>query len=326
MFLTDGELAAMPELSCYTTNLLAYLMPEVPDVRLRLARGVRLAVRLDLPPGELAFSHHPRVDTTDDGRELAYRSAADWPTARAALLDQLGRDGRVLVVGNTRHLPWAPGHGRSDAPHWLLVGDHRDGRWLLADHFTALTPLGDQEPWLGWVDDAQLRTALTLPPRPPREVTRRDELALGRTIAVPPADHHRWLAWQTATTGPSAPGPGVWSLDLEPSLARISATFRAEPAALARHADDLWAAARHHTYRLAYAVTEGALSPERAAAASVAWGELPKTLRFAERSAARGRPRPGVVDRSIDQLLTAQAALAADLSPKDWSNQPGETR
>ncbi|MEU4129899.1 hypothetical protein [Streptomyces wuyuanensis] len=315
MYLT-GAPATMPDLSCYTTNLLAYLTPDVPDIRRRLAQGVRLAVRVDLPPGELAFSHHPRVDTTEDGRELAYRAAADWPTARGALLDLLHREQRVLAVGNTRHLPWAPAHGQADAPHWLLIRDHRDGRWLLADHFTALTPFGDQDPYLGWVDDTELATALTPLPHPPQEVARRDELALGRQIPVPPAGQYRWLAWAPATDDGAAPGPGTWTLDLERSLARIADVLQDDSTALARYVDDLWAAARHHTYRLAFAVADGTLHPEPAAAASVAWGELPRTLRFAAQCAARGRPRPGVVDRCIEQLLTAQSALSANHPPK----------
>ncbi|NBE50593.1 hypothetical protein GUY60_03965 [Streptomyces sp. YC537] len=309
----------MPDLSCYTTNLLAHLTPDVPDVRRRFAESVRLAVRVDpdageLGAGELAFSHHPRVDITPDGRELAYRGAPDWPSARVALLDQLHADGRVLAVGSVRHLPWAPGYGRADAPHWVLLREYRDGRWFVADHFTALTPHGEQEPYLGWLTDGELAAALTPAQDPPPEVARRDRFALGGQVPVPPAGHHRWLAWQPRTTPvpPADPGPGRWSLDTAESLTRVAAVLRDHPEALSRHVDDLWAAARHHTYRLAFAVADGALHPERAAAATAAWGELPRTLRFAAQSAARGRPRPTVVDRSIEQLLTAQADLGTD--------------
>ncbi|MEU5637600.1 hypothetical protein ACH47C_39125 [Streptomyces rishiriensis] len=312
-----GAPATMPDLSCYTTNLLAHLAPDVPGVRRRFAEGVRLAVRLDLPPGELAFSHHPRVDRTGDGRELAYRGAAGWPAARAALLDTLHREQRVLAAGNTRHLPWAAAHGRADAPHWLLIHEHRAGRWRVADHFSALTPFGDQEPFHGWIGDAELAAALAPVPDPPPEVVRRDRFALGQETPVPSAGHYRWLTWQAAPpAGGAAPGPGTWSLRLETSLAAIAGALRTDATALARYADDLWAAARHHTYALAFAVADGRLHPESGAAASAAWGELPRTLRFAAQSAARGRPRPGVVDRALEQLLSAQQALGADLPPE----------
>ncbi|MEV1026120.1 hypothetical protein [Streptomyces sp. NPDC050264] len=311
MFLT-GAPATMPDLSCYTTNLLAFLAPDVPDVHRRLATAVRLAVRTDLPTGELAFSHHPRIDRTDDGRQLGYAGARDWPTTREALHRTLRRDQRALAVGNTRHLPWAPARGRADAPHWVIIKERREDQWLVADHFSALTPFGDQEPYLGWITDAELAVALAPWTRPPQEVARRDALALGQQTTTVPADHYRWLDWEPAPEDPgAAPGPGSWLLDLEPSLLRISEVLRADPATVARYVDDLWAAARHHTFKLAFDVTDGNTHPERAAAATAAWDELPRALRFAAQSTARGRPRPGAIDRSVDQLLTALRELPA---------------
>ncbi|MFF3495260.1 hypothetical protein ACFYWS_28365 [Streptomyces sp. NPDC002795] len=311
MFLT-GAPDTMPDLSCYTTNLLAHLTPDVPDVRRRLATGVRLAVRTDLPTGELAFSHHPRIDRTADGRQLGYAGAPDWPTTRKALHAALRRDRRVLAVGNTRHLPWAPSRGQADAPHWVVIRERHDSRWLVADHFSALTPFGDQEPYLGWIADSELAIALAPWTRPPGEVVRRDALALGQEIPVPPADHYRWLDWVPAPEGHNTvPGHGSWSLDLELSLLRVSEVLRAEPLAVARHVDDLWAAARHHTFKLAFDVADGTTHPEPAAAATAAWDELPRALRFAAQSTARGRPRPGAIERSIEQLLTALRDLTA---------------
>ncbi|WP_420031812.1 hypothetical protein ACN2WE_02690 [Streptomyces sp. cg28] len=311
MFLT-GAPTTMPDLSCYTTNLLAHVAPDIPDVRRRLAHGVRLAVRIDLPAGELAFSHHPRIDRTDDGRQLAHAGTRDWPTAREALHRALLRDRRVLAVANTRHLPWSPAHGRADAPHWILLKDRRDDQWLVADHFSALTPHGTQSPYLGWIGDAELAAALAPWTRPPREVARRDILALGTESTVPPADHYRWLDWAPATDGGgSAPGTGTWLLDLDAALRHTSEVLRADPSAVARYVDDLWAAARHHTFKLDFDVADGTTDPVRAAAASAAWDELPRALRFAAQSTARGRPRPGAIERSVDQLLTALRALPA---------------
>lgn len=309
MFLT-GAPATMPDLSCYTTNLLAFLAPDIPDVRRRLATGVRLAVRTDLSTGELAFSHHPRIDRTDDGQQLGYAGAGDWPTTREALHRALRRDRRALAVGNTRHLPWAPSRGQADAPHWVVIRERRDDRWLVADHFSALTLFGDQEPYLGWIGESELAIALAPWSRPPREVARRDVLALGQQTPTPPADHYRWLDWVPASGDRgTAPGPGSWILDLETSLRRISEVLRADPTTVARYVDDLWAAARHHTFKLAFDVADGNIHPERAAVAMAAWDELPRALRFAAQSTARGRPRPGAVERSVDQLLTALQEL-----------------
>ncbi|TWV47500.1 hypothetical protein FRZ03_13795 [Streptomyces misionensis] len=310
MFLT-GAPTTMPDLSCYTTNLLARLAPDIPEVRRRLARGVRLAVRTDLPAGELAFSHHPRIDTTDDGRQLAYAGTRDWSTAREALHLALLQHRRVLAVANTRHLPWSPAQGLADAPHWVLLEDRRDGQWLVADHFSALTPNGMQRPYLGWIGDAELATALAPWTQPPQEVARRDVLALGEESTIPPADHYRWLDWAPATDCGATPGTGTWVLDLDMSLRHTCEVLRANPAAVARYVDDLWAAARHHTFKLALDAADGNTDPARAAVASAAWDELPRAVRFAAQSTARGRPRPGAIERSVDQLLTALRDLPA---------------
>ncbi|MET9923744.1 MULTISPECIES: hypothetical protein [unclassified Streptomyces] len=317
MFLTDVP-STMPDLSCYTTNLLAHLAPDLPDVRRRLAHGVRLAVRTDLPAGHLAFSHHPRIDTGDDGSRLEAAGAPDWAATREALQHLLRRDGRVLAAGNIRHLPWSPAYGQVDAPHWLLVREHRDSRWLIADHFAALTPHGDQEPFLGWIEDAQLAAALAPTGEPAPEIARRDRLALGEEISLPPHDHYRWFARAPVPpdrqTG-GTPGPGTWILGLDPALEHVSRVLCADPDAVTRHVDDLWAASRHHTFRLAFDVAAGTADSDKAAAVSTAWEELPRALRFAAQSAARGRPRPGAIERSVEQLRTALKDMRASDGP-----------
>ncbi|MEU3574636.1 hypothetical protein AB0E96_40455, partial [Kitasatospora sp. NPDC036755] len=185
--------ACEPQLSCYTTNLVAYLEATDPGIRRRFGHAVRLAVRTDLPAGHAAFSHHERVDAGPDGRGLGYRGAPDWERARAGLLTELEAEGQVLVAGNTRYLPWSPAAGQADAPHWLLLRGRKGDRWLLADQFAALTPYGEQEPFLGWVGEEELARALTPVPEPPAEVAARDGLALGLAVPVPPAGQYRWL-------------------------------------------------------------------------------------------------------------------------------------
>ncbi|WP_329066097.1 hypothetical protein [Streptomyces sp. NBC_01429] len=301
---------APPDVSCYTTNLLSYLTADVPEAGRRLARSVRLAVRTDLPPGELAFSHHARVDRTADNRELAYRGAADWSGARAGLRDALDRDGRVLAVAGTARLPWSPAYGRADAPHWVLIHGCRAGRWLVADHFTALTPYGEHRPHLGRLDDAELAGALALAVDSPVEVVRRDRLALGSEVPLPSIGPYRWLARVPVAMGDSGPepGPGQWIHETARSLTHIRAVMAAHPDAVGRFSEDLWAAARHHAYALACAGAEGsAHTPHRAA--SAAWAELPRALRFAAQSAERGRPRPGLAARALTQLISAESAL-----------------
>lgn len=319
MRLTAAE-TTLPQLSCYTTNLVCYLAPEIPAVPRLFARATRLAVRTDLPPGELAFSHHTRVDVTAAGGGLAYRGSAEWEETRSGLLAELAAHGRVLAVGNTAHLTWAPGSSRPSGPHWITIHGQRNGSWKVADHFAALTPHGEQEEFLGWLEDPELARVLTPVTDPAPETVRRDRLALGQATAVPPAGHYRWLvrghdAPPAMGTGKEerpydgAPDEGVWLFDPVAVLVRLRAVMLEDPRTPARYADDLWAAGRHYAHRYAVLVSDGLLAPAAAAAAAGAWQELPRTLRFAAQSAARGRPRPGVIEQAFVHLLRATEAL-----------------
>ncbi|WP_329241185.1 hypothetical protein OG223_01505 [Streptomyces sp. NBC_01478] len=310
-------LAKPPQLSCYTTGLICYLASEIPTVTRRFAKATRLAVRTDLPASELAFSHHTRIDITADGEELAYRGAPDWGTAQEGLLAELNTQGQVLVVANTEHIEWAPGFGRAAAPHWILIRGRRNGSWKVADHFAALTPHGEQEPFLGWLDDAELARALAPVKEFGPEVARRDRMALGWATAVPPMSHHRWLVRTRGDRGPAqephdgAPDDGQWLLEPVAVLSHILATMLADPVAAARYTDDLWAAARHYAHRNAVLVSEGSLDPEAAASETTAWQELPKILRIAALSAARGRPRTGLVEEAFTDLIRATEKSSA---------------
>ncbi|MFK4065422.1 hypothetical protein [Streptomyces sp. NPDC029674] len=313
MMTTTTLAAAPPRLSCYTTNLVAYLSADLPDARRHFADSVRLAVRTGLPPGRLAFSHLTRVDTAPGLGPLTYRSATGRKQAHVGLARELARHGRVLAVGNTRHLPWSPGYGRADAPHWLLLHDRRDASWLVADHFTALTPHGPQEPYVGRLDDDELALALTPVPDPAPEVALRDRLALGSAVPVPAPGHYRWLAREPATDSgaatATAPDEGDWLFDLPDVLSYVRDVLVADPTAPGRYADDLWAASCHHAHRLTVLAASGAVRREDADTLTALWAELPRTLRFAAHSAERGRPRVGLVGAAFDRLLDALAPL-----------------
>ncbi|MGC5287770.1 hypothetical protein [Micromonospora sp. DT231] len=274
----------MPELSCYTTALVDHLGPAAAD---RLADSVRLRVRLDAPDGVLAFSHHDRVD----GGSLAYASTGDWATARAALAEQLAEHDSVIVVGNTYHLPWSPQHLSQSVAHWFVLRGHRDGRWRVSDRFDALLPAGQQRPFTGWLDDAALRTALTPLGRCAPHQHNRDVYALGVPVEVGDPDQYRWLR---PGGGGELAWPGEWLHEPAVVLAAVRDRFRADEQALHRHADDLWAAARHHCHRL---------TRRGEPTLATAWAELPKALRFAADSARRGRPRPGVLTGVFDRLI-----------------------
>jgi hypothetical protein len=294
----------VPELSCYTTNLVAYLETDDPGVKTRLAHAVRLAVRLDGGHRDLVFSQHARVDDGAAHDPLGYRGAANWTLAAAGLDAELARSGRVLTVADTFHLPWSPAYEIAHSPHWLLLLGRRDGHWLVGDHFCALTPLGAQEPFLGWLDDAALELALTPHAPWPAEIDNRDRHALGAAVEPVHANLFRWLARTTGEV-PAVPAanPDGWTCVLPEVLGRISGVLAEDETAAARYGDDLWAASRHYTYRLEVLAANGEIGAEDAAAAAVSWSELPKVVRFAAESAARGRPRAALLQRTFDDLL-----------------------
>jgi len=279
-------------LSCYTTNLVGHLRRENPSIEREFACAVNLSVRTDLPDGMLAFTQHHRIDSS-----LGYRGASTWGEARDELIAEFKRYGDVLAVANTRNLPWSPTYrsGSEDIPHWIRLTDQTGRRWRVTDEFNALLPQGEQHPHDDWVDDRELCAMLTpLPPLPP-EIHYRDIHALGDTLDVPPPHCYRWLA---RCFGDSPPHSGRWIMGTTATLRYLAGRFTEDLDALRRHTEDLWAAGRHHQYRFAHND-----------AVSTAWGELSRSLRFAIQSADRGRPRPTLVCRAFEQILSSTSAL-----------------
>ena len=120
-------------------------------------------------------------------------------------------------------------------------------------------------------------------------------------MELPGPEQYRWL--ERHSSAPTAPPVGRWLHAQAESLAFLAARLGADPALLAAHADDLWAASRHQRHRLEFLARTGAVSRAAAEAAAASWGELPRSLRFAVTSAERGRPRPGVVAKAFDDLI-----------------------
>ncbi|WP_241192336.1 hypothetical protein [Streptomyces sp. ADI96-02] len=305
----DRAADAAPELSCYTANLVAYLEAERPDAADRLADAIALAVRTDLPDGRLAFRHHARIDTDGPDGPLVHRGAARWADALAGLRHESALRGRVLAVANTRHVPWSPAHGRSAVSHWVLLERARGhgDRWRVTDRFAALLPDGEQLPYSGVLDDDELRRLLTPVGELPYHNRARDVHALGGALELPEPGHYGWLAREARTA--ERPPAGRWLTDPLDVLRFLAARLGEDPAALAAHADDLWAASRHQRHRLDSLVRRGRTPAPPADAAAHSWGELPRSLRFAATSAERGRPRPGVVAKAFEDLIDAMTAL-----------------
>lgn len=286
-----------PALSCYSTALVHHLGGTAAD---RLADAVHLWVRIDGPGGALAFSHHDRID----GGTLVHRHSGSWQETRRALADQLDRDGSVIVVGNAFHLPWSPHHGVRAVPHWFLLRAYgRERDWRVVDPFDALLPGGQQRPYDGCLDDDALREAMTPLGRLDPPLLHRDVYALGAPADIGDLGRYRWLGTAEAT---EPVWQGTWLRDPVEVLSCLRDRFTADEDVLEQHADDLWAAARHHCHQLAGGAEPALPDPvESAELAELAdgWAGIPKALRFAADSARRGRRRTGVVSQAFDRLI-----------------------
>ncbi|MEO3755839.1 hypothetical protein [Streptomyces sp. B6B3] len=307
--MTSATLTDYRGLSCYTANLTAYLDAEF-DAGELVFRSVRTAVRTDLVPGRLAFSHHRvRLERLPDGSRLRHRAARTAADALDAVADQVRRYGRALVVVDNRRLPWSP--AVRTAPHWLLVdGPCGAAGWPVRDEFSGLLPAGEQLPFAGRLTSRQLADAMDAPEWNEQQRVR-NRLACGFPLAVPDAPGRWWLERTTEPAGAAEPLPGRWLTDELPALAFLGDRLADSAEALARHLDDCWALAGHHCFALRHALA-GAAAGEPARTdletAEARWAALPRMLRMAAESAERGRPRPGIVRRAFAEVGAAQHA------------------
>ncbi|MFF5019738.1 hypothetical protein [Streptomyces sp. NPDC001165] len=314
--LAQGQGHGEPQLSCYTANLVALLSELRPGAYEFFAASIRLAIRPDGPDGRIAFSHHERVDLLD-GRELGYGHARRWADARDALRDELLRSGQVIAVAHSALLPWAPVTPEgSGVPHWIRLLDEREDGWLVEDRFDALLPHGAQQPFLGRLDDEQIRRIMTPVARKRPEVRLRDRLALGREVPPPDDGDYSWLAFMPSASpdqnaGRAAAADEAWIEDPAEVCAVLAQRLAADPALLEAHLEDLWAASRHQRFRLRSPAVRALVGEAAADQTAAAWDELPVALRFAAESARRGRTRPGVVRQVFARLADSPWAVAS---------------
>ena len=288
---------APARLSCYTASLITLLHRDDPGVLERFGPAVRLRVRTDSVAPR--FSQHDRLDVRA-ATALGYTGAGDWAGALDRLAADVDADGTVIAVADAARLPWSPLHGRASSPHWVLVSRARRG-WSVLDPFEALLPEGVAHATEAVVDDAGLAELLNPSSDQPAHLRARDEMALGQQVPSPPSHCYRWLRREPARQQIEV---GCWTADTGASLDWITARLAAQPELVSLWQQDLWAAARHHEA----ALKDLAESDERTADRVAAWAELPRAMRFAADSAARGRPRLGLAQLTIKRLADLEHA------------------
>lgn len=298
-------------LSCYTANLRAYLAPEW-DADTIIARSVRIALAID-SNDHLVFSHHePSLDLLPDRTALAYVGCDDDTLALQELGAEVAAHGRVLVVVDHARLPWSVGRGSGSAPHWLLVDGVADREWHVIDDFTALLGGGEQRPFAGWIADDVLCDAMG--GSSGWELTHhiRSAMAFGKSVDVP--SRHHLLLRRHGGSRPCAERTGRCFLEGDAVLEYLAERYlerEIEDYVL----DDLWAVAGHRRFALRWWAQQG--DPMNRAAvrhALFAWGKLPQALRFAVESAARGKPRRGLVQTALGDVRTAERQLRLAIS------------
>ena len=304
-------------LSCYTANLVGYLSREYDDPAAHVARSVRLAVRTDTP--DPCFSHHRYpLNWLPDETFLRYAAAPAAAEALRGLDSELARHGQVLVVAHTGNLPWSPSYGGAGAPHWLLISDRTPDGWQVADRFAALLPGGEHRPYAGWLADAELVAAIAPRPQLTAEQRSRNRYAFGFPLPLPPDTSVQWLVREprrgtpaaraslgepAGLAGPGEPAvlPGQWASGAA-ALEHLATLIISQGETASRHLDDIWAAAQHQCFRLAWLTRKYPDAAEALGAEHEAWRRLPMALRFAVDSARRGRPRPALIDQSFSDL------------------------
>ncbi len=289
-------------LSCYTSALHGYLSAEW-DADELLARSVQLAVRRPVGHEPLAFSHHaPPLDVLADGSHLSYQ-AGTADEALVGLARELDRYGRAIAVTDAARLPWSVGFGGASAPHWILLEGCSTRRYLVRDGFSALLPRGEQRPWQGEVTDAELIEAMTLPAAWQPAQVLRNRLVFGAPTVVPAGR----LMWLRRLSGMAAvhtlPDGDGWHFG-DAALDVLIDDFRADPGHFFASSEDLWAAAGHQGFALRWRHQHAASesSRDRLQQQIRLWDALPKTLRVAQESADRGRPRPTLVETALNAL------------------------
>jgi hypothetical protein len=301
------EGAAIHGLSCYTAALHDYLAQEW-DGGAVIGSTIRLAVRVDLPDGQLAFSHHqPSLDRLPDGSWLRYASASCAAAALPTLAQELDAHGRAIAVVDSSLLPWSAAQGGQPAPHWLLLDDREGSRWHVTDSFTALLPNGgEQQPYQGWLDVSKLTGLMELPACWTQEQHARNTLAFGAPVAVP-GGGSMWLR-RCQEGPPPAAQEGRWLTAVDEVLRYLAGYLAERGAGGDRYLDDLWAAAGHHAFAYRWRLRQ---RPDGDAlrVALDRWRDLPRLLRLATLSAQRGRPRPTLIRAALDELARAEAEL-----------------
>jgi hypothetical protein len=308
--------------TCYSAAVATWVACEHDDWSRVVDPGLWLTVG-ERPDGLFAFAHFPPGLRAGLGLVRTGMDGAA-PDAVAAVLQELGRSGRVIVAGDGFQLPWHVAFKRRHVPHWYVVLDAPEGPTVL-DPFACRNELGLQEASRRVVGEDELEQLITGLPGDDPVLALREALALGDDAGLPARLRYQWyvrgaVGEQRAPAG--AHGPDAVLL--------LASHFRAdgqEPSAYGQ-ADDLWSIARHRAFLCRYAQqrasTDGneALANwvgEHAAPLAKKWGHIAPLVMQASLALSAGRAASASVPDTLEQLAELERSAAAAFTQNSFT-------
>jgi hypothetical protein len=301
------ELAANSEAyTCYSAALAAWSGIDDPGWRRVVNAGLTLRL-VDADDGLFGFVHFPARLRADIG--LSRTSADGAGEAVAGILEELEREGRVIVAGDGFNLPWHVAVGRRHVPHWFVLAG-TPAAPTVVDPFSCLNDLGRQEAVRRPVSVDELPQLARAHPGDDPVVALREAFALGDDARPVSTARYQWLVREPAPArepdGPTGPD----------ALRRLAESFRerGHEAAAYRQSDDIWSIARHRAFLTACARRHpgaeewaaGHLEP-----LAKRWTHMAPLLMQATLAVGAGRRPTGSVADTLDDLAEREGAAAA---------------
>lgn len=307
--LWQGLLAHREAYTCYSAALASWAAFEYVSWERLVNSGLTLQL-VEAGEGLFGFVHFPPALRAEV--PLARTGADDPDEGAAGILEELDREGRVIVAGDGYLLPWHVAAGRRHVPHWFVVSGTA-ARPLVVDPFECRNDLGFQEATLYPIDPGALAGLARAHPADSDVVDLRESFALGDDARPVEA---RTIQWFVRGKSEGRPPLGTSGPAAIRALARH---FRdnGEEADAYRQVDDIWSIARHRAFLFQMAGDEATRSEaiaawvdEHVAPLAKRWSHMAPLLFQAVLAIGAGRQPTGSVAGTLDELAEREAAAA----------------